>query len=334
MTKVSMRSLLVPKRGTDTRRRGGDLDACPGGGRPRPRRIRARTERPGGQPEVYGTFGDASVIGWAGNSEAVAACLGGSFWVDTSGPDGGPGSASTGAVRAPPTATGSTTTARPRGPTPTGTCRRGDDLPPGGATSRSPSSPTRSSSAAIGTCRLQPGVRDQPDRQHRSRVDPAASAGLDPAELGAGRGARARHRRSTTTSWPRTGSAALPWPSARRWPPRAASTSTSRTCARSGTTSWPASPRSPCPTPAWSTPTGAGFVYTQIARCGNQLNTGVNGYESEFSHDVVGILTNLFTQGYFTDAHALLEARTSVGDPGPVRGRAVDLPLGPGPSTC
>ena len=40
------------------------------------------------------------------------------------------------------------------------------------------------------------------------------------------------------------------------------------------------------------------------------LDTGVNGYESEFSHDVVGILTNLFTQGYFAGAHALLlEAR-------------------------
>ena len=50
----------------------------------------------------------------------------------------------------------------------------------------------------------------------------------------------------------------------------------------------------------------SGFIYTQIARSGNKLNTGVNGYESEYSHDVIGILTNLFTQGYFSDAHALL----------------------------
>jgi len=50
----------------------------------------------------------------------------------------------------------------------------------------------------------------------------------------------------------------------------------------------------------------SGFIYTQIARSGNNLNTGVNGYESEFSHDVIGILNNLFTQGYFSDAHALL----------------------------
>ena len=53
---------------------------------------------PAGSQVVYGTFGDASVIGWAGNSQGVVACLGGSFWVDTSGPDGGPGSASTAAV--------------------------------------------------------------------------------------------------------------------------------------------------------------------------------------------------------------------------------------------
>ncbi len=61
----------------------------------------------------------------------------------------------------------------------------------------------------------------------------------------------------------------------------------------------------------------SGFIYTQIARSGDDLNSGVNGYESEFSHDVVGILTNLFTQGYFTDAHALLlEARDVVGSQG------------------
>ena len=75
----------------------------------------------------------------------------------------------------------------------------------------------------------------------------------------------------------------------------------------------------------------SGFITTQITRSGNDLDTGVNGYESEFSHDVVGILTNLFTQGYFTDAHALLtEARNVVGAPGPVRGRPLDLlrPLG------
>jgi hypothetical protein len=57
----------------------------------------------------------------------------------------------------------------------------------------------------------------------------------------------------------------------------------------------------------------SGFIYTQIARSGNKLNTGVNGYEREYSHDVVGILSNLFTQGYYSDAHTLLlEARDIV----------------------
>jgi hypothetical protein len=61
----------------------------------------------------------------------------------------------------------------------------------------------------------------------------------------------------------------------------------------------------------------SGFIYTEIARSGNYLNTGVNGYESEFSHDVIGILANMLTQGYFTDAHALLlDARSVVGTQG------------------
>jgi hypothetical protein len=61
----------------------------------------------------------------------------------------------------------------------------------------------------------------------------------------------------------------------------------------------------------------AGFIETQVARSGNDLNTGVNGYESEFSHDVIGILANLFTQGDYSDAQALLlEARRVVGSQG------------------
>ncbi len=61
----------------------------------------------------------------------------------------------------------------------------------------------------------------------------------------------------------------------------------------------------------------SGFIYTEIARSGNDLNTGVNGYQSEFSHDVIGILSNMFTQGYYTDAHALLLSdRNVVGSQG------------------
>ncbi|HMD44915.1 MAG TPA: hypothetical protein VKG43_02050, partial [Acidimicrobiales bacterium] len=61
----------------------------------------------------------------------------------------------------------------------------------------------------------------------------------------------------------------------------------------------------------------SGFIYTQIARSGVDLDTGVNGYESEFSHDTISILTNLFVQGDFTDARALLlEVRNVVGSAG------------------
>jgi hypothetical protein len=56
-------------------------------------------------------------------------------------------------------------------------------------------------------------------------------------------------------------------------------------------------------TDAWK----AGFIYTQIDRSGNALDTGTNGYHQEYEHDVIGILANLFNEGYFTDAHALLD---------------------------
>ena len=51
----------------------------------------------------------------------------------------------------------------------------------------------------------------------------------------------------------------------------------------------------------------AGFIYTQIIRDGDRLTTGENGYDQEFSHDVIGILAGLFTEGDFSDAHALLD---------------------------
>jgi hypothetical protein len=54
---------------------------------------------------------------------------------------------------------------------------------------------------------------------------------------------------------------------------------------------------------AWKT----GFIYTQIDRSGNALDTGTNGYHQEYEHDVVGILGYLFDEGYFTGAHALLD---------------------------
>jgi hypothetical protein len=51
----------------------------------------------------------------------------------------------------------------------------------------------------------------------------------------------------------------------------------------------------------------AGFIYTQIDRSGDALDTGTNGYHAEYEHDVIGILANLFNEGYFDGAHALLD---------------------------
>ena len=45
----------------------------------------------------------------------------------------------------------------------------------------------------------------------------------------------------------------------------------------------------------------AGYINTQLTRAGDELKTGVNGYDKEYSHDVVGILANMLTQGYRTD---------------------------------
>jgi hypothetical protein len=63
----------------------------------------------------------------------------------------------------------------------------------------------------------------------------------------------------------------------------------------------------------------AGFIYTQITRAGAHLKTGVNGYDKEYSHDVVGILANMLTQGYRTDGTTsavdlLMDLRDVVGN--------------------
>jgi hypothetical protein len=61
-----------------------------------------------------------------------------------------------------------------------------------------------------------------------------------------------------------------------------------------------------------------GFIYTQITRSGSMLKTGVNGYDKEYSHDVVGILATMLTQGFSSDGSTtsldlLLQLRSVVG---------------------
>jgi hypothetical protein len=61
-----------------------------------------------------------------------------------------------------------------------------------------------------------------------------------------------------------------------------------------------------------------GFEYTQITRAGTRLKTGVNGYDKEYSHDVIGILAMMLTQGFSSDGSTtikqlLLRLRAVVG---------------------
>ena len=48
----------------------------------------ATAARPAGSQTIYGTFGDASVLGWTANHQGVVACLGGSFFVISGGQPG------------------------------------------------------------------------------------------------------------------------------------------------------------------------------------------------------------------------------------------------------
>ena len=271
---------------------------------------------PAGSQMVYGTFGDASAIGWAGNSQGVVACLGGSFWVDTSGPDGGPGSASTAAVTgttygygvyddSPTTWTNAdgylpalVTTFHRDGATISIT-NFGDDVTIGGhayVIIYSRVSVTNPTGAAIS-------------------VDPQASAGLIP--LNSAPDAVPPH--STVNH-----DYAVP---SDRFGGSYAYPSSSAIVAAGGFDQHFAHMRAywngqlagiaqitQLPDASLINAYKTGFIYTQIIRSGDELKTGANGYDKEFSHDVIGILANLFTQGYTSNAHGLLDrARYVIG---------------------
>jgi len=51
----------------------------------------------------------------------------------------------------------------------------------------------------------------------------------------------------------------------------------------------------------------AGYIYTHIVKDGGNLNVGENNYDRLFDHDLIGILTNLLTQGDLADAHTYLK---------------------------
>ncbi len=271
---------------------------------------------PAGSQTVYGTFGDAGVIGWEGNSQAAVACVGGSFWVDTSGPDGGPGSASTAAVTGTTYGYGvyddSRTTWTNAGgylPALATTFHRdgatisitnfGDDVSIGGHAyvivySRvAVSNPT---GAAV-TVDPQPSAGLVPLSTAPDTVPPHATVNHDyavPSDRFGG-------------SYSNPSGCALP--AAGGYDRHFAHMRAYWNGQLAGIAQITA-----LPDQSLVNAYKAGFIDTQIIRAGDKLKTGANGYDKEFSHDVIGILANLFTQGYTAGAHGLLDrARYVIG---------------------
>jgi hypothetical protein len=271
---------------------------------------------PAGSQTVYGTFGDAGVIGWAGNSQAVTACLGGSFWVDTSGPNGGPGSASTAAVTgttygygvyddSPTTWTNAdgylpalVTTFHRNGATISIT-NFGDDVRIGGHayvviySQVAVSNPT---GAAI-TVDPQPSAGLVPLNTAPDVVPPHATVNHDYAVPSDKFGGSYRYPAGSALA--AAGGYDQHFAHMRSyWNGQLAKIAQITAL----------------PDKSLIDAYKTGFIYTQIIRAGDKLKTGANGYDQEFSHDVIGILANLFTQGYTAGAHSLLDrARYVIG---------------------
>jgi hypothetical protein len=256
---------------------------------------------PGPNEAIQGTFGDAAAIGWAGNGQGVVACLGGSFYVQ----EGVDRTYGYGLYD-----DSATTWTNLDGYLPalvTSFHRFGTDI-----------SITNFGDAVSIDDHYYVAVYSRVSVHNPSgravRVDPEASAGLvalDRAPLEVQAHGTVHH--DYVVAVDRFGQN-YPWPSP-------------TSLARAGGLDQHLSHMETF----WNTQLAtitqlrlpdsqlvdayrSGFIYTQIARSGDHLDTGVNNYESEYSHDVVGILANLFTQGDFDDAHALLlDARSVVG---------------------
>ena len=268
---------------------------------------------PAGSQTIYGTFGDASVIGWSGNSEGVTACLGGSFFVTTG---NGPGSGSTAAV------TGATYGYGIYNDTAT-TWTNADGYLPALVTTFHRDG-ARISITNFGD-QVSVGGHDYVAIYSRVQVsnpasrpvsiDPAASAGLIPLNSAPTTvPAHSSVSHDYVVASDRFGGS-YPWPSASAlagaggfdqhfahmhayWDQQLAGIAQIVSL----------------PDQSLANAYRTGFIYTQIIRSGNELKTGASGYDKEFSHDVIGILANLFTQGYTSGAHALLDrARTVIG---------------------
>jgi hypothetical protein len=269
---------------------------------------------PAGSQTVYGTFGDASVIGWAGNSQGVVACLGGSFWVDTSGASGGPGSASTAAV------TGTTYGYGIYDDSPTTWVNADGYLPAmvttfhrDGATIAITNFGDQVSIGGNSFVIIYSRVSVSNPTGSAITIDPQASAGLIPLNSASDTvpaHATVNHDYAVPSD-KFGGSYAYP--------------SSAAIVAAGGFDQHFAHMRAywngqlagiaqitQLPDASLINAYKTGFIYTQIIRSGDELKTGANGYDQEFSHDVIGILANLFTQGYTANAHGLLSRARSV----------------------
>ncbi len=269
---------------------------------------------PPGSQTVYGTFGDSSVIGWAGNSQGVVACLGGSFWVDTG--TNGPGSGSTAPV------TGTTYGYGVYDDSPTTWANSGGYLPAlvttfhrDGAQISITNFGDQVSIGGHDYVVVYSRVQVANPTGQTVSIDPQASAGLIPlnsAPTAVPPHATVNHDYAVAAD--RFGGS-YPWPSAGAivsaggYDQHFAHMRAFWDAQLAGITQILA-----LPDQSLVNVYKTGFIYTQIIRSGDQLKTGANGYDQEFSHDVIGILANLLTQGYASNAHGLLlRARYVIG---------------------
>jgi hypothetical protein len=261
---------------------------------------------PAGGQTIYGTFGDAGLIGWAGNSQGVVECLGGSFYVIAS---GAPNSGSTAPVTGTTYGFGiyddsRTTWRMADGYLPaliTGFRRGGADI----------SITNFGDEVMIGGhnyVNVYSRVRVHNATGKTIHVDPAPSAGfaaLTPSSTTVAAHATVDHdyvvpadRFGGTYAYPSAAELKAAGGYAKHY--------THMRNYWDGQLSKIAEPRQ-LPDPSLINAYRSGYVYTQIIRAGSHLKTGINGYDTEFSHDVIGILANLFNQGSFGGAHALLD---------------------------
>ncbi len=283
---------------------------------PTPEPYTCAPNGPAGSQTIYGTFGDASVIGWTGNTQAVVACLGGSFFVDTSPADAGPGSASTAAV------TGTSYGYGIYNDTAT-TWTNADGYLPALVTTFDADG-ARISITNFGDKDVIGGhnyvviysrVQVTNPTGSALTVNPAATAGLVPLTNVSNTvpaHATVDHDYAVVSnefggSYAAPSAAALV--AAGGYSQHFAHMRAYWNAQLAGIAQIQQLPDQSL-TDAYRT----GFIYTQIIRSGDELKTGANGYDKEFSHDVIGILANLFTQGYTSGAHGLLDrARYVIG---------------------